>query len=540
MKKQIFLISTAISLFAFASKAQVSIGVNGGYHSLKYSLMDGKSSLKPGFGLDIGFTKPFKNKHWAIVTGIGATYYNTSAALNSSATVTANQVDDMGAGFEYLVTSKNYQEKQQMIGIGVPVYIQLSPGKHQKANWYFNVGPKFILPMEVKVKASAEQLNLQGYYPDVNLLINTEMPVHGFGTVYNWNSNAVKLLKPGLAVSGGTGIRFNLKNGSHLITGFTADYGVTDIKKETAQPLVSYNAPIASGVAATSVLSTTNAGKIIPFSAALQIRYEFGPHKKKAKSKSVGNSVLDYAALDKIINPPLIDGDKDGVPDKSDDCPCVAGPACNKGCPDTNGDGVLDKDDTCPEIKGLKKYEGCPVPDTDKDGINDELDKCPATPGIEKYNGCPVPDTDMDGLSDEEDKCPKTAGPTSNQGCPVIKKEVVKKINFAAENILFETNTATLKNSSFKGLDEVVKIMLDNPAMQLFIDGHTDNVGGIEFNQDLSNRRAASVKEYLVNKGSDETRMYAAGYGETQPVTTNSTPEGRQQNRRVELKLKYE
>lgn len=538
MKKQIVIVTTLLCMLGFAATAQFSIGINGGYHGLKYDLIDGKSSIKPAVGLDFGFTKPFKNKHWALFVGMGANYYNTTAKLNSGTSVIANHVDDMGAGFEYRVVSKNYEEKQQMIGIGVPVFIQFSSGNHKKMNWYINAGPKFILPLEVNVKAKAEQLNLQGYYPDVNLLINTELPLHGFGTVYNWKSNSVKLLKPGVAVSGGTGLRFPLKNGSHLITGFTFDYGLTDLKKETAQPLVSYNAPLVSGTVANSVLATTNAGKIVPFSVALQIRYEFGPHKKKAKS--VSNNVLDYAALDKIINPQLIDGDKDGVPDKSDDCPCEVGAACNKGCPDTDGDGILDKHDDCPDVKGLKKYNGCPVQDKDKDGINDDVDHCPDVPGLLKYNGCPIPDTDKDGLDDEKDKCPKTPGSVSNDGCPVIKKEVINKLNFAAQNILFETNTATLVTSSFKGLNDVVKILQDNPGIQLYIEGHTDNVGTPESNQTLSERRATAVEEYILSKGGDAGSIHTAGYGETLAVASNNTPEGRKQNRRVELKLKYD
>jgi OmpA-OmpF porin, OOP family len=283
MKKQIALIGTLIVLLNYAAMAQFSIGINGGFQGLKYSLTDGKNAIKPGIGLDFGFTKPFKNKHWSIFTGLGANYYSTSASLNSGATVLANQVDDMGAGFEYRVISKNYFEKQQMIGIRVPLYIQFLAGKPSKTNWYINAGPKFILPMEVNVKATADQLNLQGYYPDVNLLINTELPLHGYGTVNNWNSSSAKLLKPGVAISGGTGLRFPLKNGSHLFTGFIVDYGLTDLKKETGQALVSYQAPLASGTKANSVLATANTKKVVPFSAALQVRYEFGPRKKIVK-----------------------------------------------------------------------------------------------------------------------------------------------------------------------------------------------------------------------------------------------------------------
>ncbi len=206
---------------------------------------------------------------------------------------------------------------------------------------------------------------------------------------------------------------------------------------------------------------------------------------------------------------------------------------------DTDKDGVIDSLDKCPDVPGLAKYEGCPVPDKDKDGINDEEDKCPDAAGVARYQGCPVPDTDKDGINDEEDKCPSEAGPASNQGCPEIAEEVLKKVNYAAQNIYFATGKATLLSKSFKGLDEVARLLREDMDLKLAIDGHTDNVGADDFNQKLSENRAAAVKAYLVKKGVDSGRLTSAGFGETQPVADNKTATGRQQNRRVELKLNY-
>ena len=264
----------------------------------------------------------------------------------------------------------------------------------------------------------------------------------------------------------------------------------------------------------------------------------------------------------------VLDRDGDGVPDNVDACPDVPGPAATQGCPDRDGDGILDKDDKCPDVKGLAKYQGCPIPDTDKDGINDEEDKCPTVPGLARYQGCPIPDTDKDGINDEEDKCPtvpgvaryqgcpipdsdgdgvndeedkcpKLKGVPENQGCPIIPEEIKKRISVAAKNILFETGKSILRTSSFKGLNDVAKIMSENPEIELAIDGHTDNVGADAYNQTLSENRANAVKKYLVSKGVDESRIAATGYGETKPIATNNTAAGRQQNRRSELTLSY-
>ncbi len=96
-----------------------------------------------------------------------------------------------------------------------------------------------------------------------------------------------------------------------------------------------------------------------------------------------------------------------------------------------------------------------------------------------------------------------------------------------------------MKSSSFKGLNDVVAIMKDNPDMLLAIDGHTDSDGSEEMNQTLSENRANTVKNYLVSKGIDESRITATGHGELKPIATNKTAAGKAQNRRSELTLSY-
>lgn len=238
---------------------------------------------------------------------------------------------------------------------------------------------------------------------------------------------------------------------------------------------------------------------------------------------------------------PPMDTDKDGVFDSVDKCPTVVGLAKYDGCPvpDTDKDGLNDEEDKCPTVAGLARYQGCPIPDTDKDGINDEEDKCPTEAGQARYQGCPVVDTDGDGVNDEDDKCPTLPGTAANQGCPEIKADVIKQVDFAASNIYFATGKFVLLAKSFKGLDEVAKIMKNDPAMKIAIDGHTDNVGSDASNQKLSENRANAVRNYLVKKGVDASRITVTGHGEGSPIADNNTAAGRQKNRRVELTLSY-
>jgi OmpA-OmpF porin, OOP family len=254
----------------------------------------------------------------------------------------------------------------------------------------------------------------------------------------------------------------------------------------------------------------------------------------------VGRKIEPVAKVVEIPMAPK-DTDSDGITDDLDKCPTVAGVARYNGCPvpDTDNDGINDEEDKCPTVAGVAKYNGCPVPDSDLDGINDDEDKCPQVKGVAKYDGCPVPDSDNDGINDEEDRCPQLAGVAENNGCPEVKTEIIKKLEYAAQRIYFATGSAKLLNTSFKSLDDVVRILNEDPNLKLSIEGHTDNVGTDEYNHKLSHDRAASVKNYLISKGIDETRLTSVGFGETQPIADNKTAAGRAKNRRVVMKVEY-
>ncbi len=232
------------------------------------------------------------------------------------------------------------------------------------------------------------------------------------------------------------------------------------------------------------------------------------------------------------------DSDGDGVADNKDKCPQVAGVASLSGCPDSDGDGIADGDDRCPQVAGVRSASGCP--DADGDGVADADDKCPSQKGPASNNGCPAdPDTDGDGVVDRLDRCPETPGLKSNNGCPQVKEEVKQVMRQALEGVFFETSSARIKTESYAVLDNVVTVMQDNPSFQLLISGHTDSRGDDEMNRDLSQKRADSVRQYLINKGVDRSRMRAVGFGETQPVASNDTSAGRAKNRRVEFTVEF-
>lgn len=231
------------------------------------------------------------------------------------------------------------------------------------------------------------------------------------------------------------------------------------------------------------------------------------------------------------------DTDGDGITDKEDRCPKDKGLASLKGCPDTDNDGIADMDDACKNDKGLAKFNGCP--DSDNDGIQDKEDRCPKDRGDIALKGCP--DNDGDGIPDIDDKCPTKAGIKATGGCPVIeeaeKQAIIEKINFAAKSIQFESGKDIIKTSSFTTLDNIVSIMKLYPYSNWSIEGHTDNQGDDKMNQELSDKRAAAVKKYFVDKGIDASRLQSKGFGETTPIAENTSAAGRAKNRRVEIKL---
>ena len=234
------------------------------------------------------------------------------------------------------------------------------------------------------------------------------------------------------------------------------------------------------------------------------------------------------------------DTDGDGIKDDEDACPEVPGPLVNNGCPDTDNDGLFDFIDNCPEVAGPKENNGCPWPDTDQDGTLDKDDDCPNTPGPRENAGCPYTDSDNDGLRDKDDKCPNTPGPIENDGCPEIEEEVQEILRTAFENLEFETAKDIIKEESIPSLTELAEVLVKRPEWKLQISGHTDNVGNDQANLVLSKKRAEAVKNFMISKTIESERLYVLFFGETMPIASNDTKEGRQKNRRVEMKIIFE
>lgn len=183
----------------------------------------------------------------------------------------------------------------------------------------------------------------------------------------------------------------------------------------------------------------------------------------------------------------------------------------------------------------LLDANGCAF-DSDNDGVVDGIDQCPGTPaGVQvDAQGCPL-DSDGDGVIDHHDECPNTPAGTTvdSKGCALVAGDTIVSLT----GVNFETNSAVLTAHAKSQLDNAINTLADAASVVgVRVEGHTDSRGSEAYNQQLSLKRAESVIHYLVSHGGlDVSKFTAVGMGETSPVASNATAEGRAQNRRVDF-----
>lgn len=201
--------------------------------------------------------------------------------------------------------------------------------------------------------------------------------------------------------------------------------------------------------------------------------------------------------------------------------------------PDRDGDGVPDARDRCPGTPLGRPVDenGCEFPpDDDDDGVENAKDACPGTPDRVAVDdrGCPL-DRDGDGVPDYQDDCPdsSTGAKVGPDGCYVIPDPPVEF------TVHFDIDDADIRADQRAVLREGAALLRRYPTAEAVIEGHTDSTGRTAYNQGLSERRAASVRDHLIAAGVDADRLSTVGHGETQPVADNSSAEGRQANRRA-------
>ncbi len=247
-----------------------------------------------------------------------------------------------------------------------------------------------------------------------------------------------------------------------------------------------------------------------------------------------------------------IDSDRDKIENYRDDCPNNLRNEISKGvdlrgCPiDSDNDTIPDYRDNCPknlsnEISKGVDLKGCPI-DTDTDTVPDYRDNCPKnlsneiSKGVD-LKGCPV-DNDQDGVLDYKDQCEETPREVvvEPNGCPVIVEK--------EQHILFgKASFGSGKEKLSKQAQEFLKLLVQrldiNLLIKIYIFTHTDSIGSIIFNQKLSQKRANNIAQYLILQSIPSDKIEAIGMGESEPIASNDTSDGRDKNRRIEIRVTY-
>jgi OOP family OmpA-OmpF porin len=216
---------------------------------------------------------------------------------------------------------------------------------------------------------------------------------------------------------------------------------------------------------------------------------------------------------------------------------------------DKDGDGIFDDEDACPEAPedrdGFRDDDGCPDPDNDGDGIADTKDHCPNQAedldGFEDQDGCPDPDNDRDGFADADDLCPNEPevinGNKDYDGCP--DEGLIEMRNdriVLEERVLFDFERARVKSAARPVLSAIVHLYKLHPEWtKIRIEGHADQRGKEEYNQELSEQRAENVRKELIKLGIGADAIEAVGYGSTHPRDMRKEEDAYHRNRRVEF-----
>ncbi len=255
---------------------------------------------------------------------------------------------------------------------------------------------------------------------------------------------------------------------------------------------------------------------------------------------------------------PDLDADGDGLRDSVDKCPNEPEDLDmfddSDGCPDLDNDkdGIADAVDRCPlDPEDVDKFEdddGCPDKDNDKDGIADAADKCPNEPedkdGFNDIDGCPDPDNDNDGVPDAKDKCPAEAetinGNKDDDGCPdpgdsaiVLSPDRIETL----DAISFDRGAKIqISKASFNVLGQVGATMrAHTEIVRLRVTAHVHPSGSYEKDQEVSDKRAQAIRDWLVQYGIAPNRVESRGFGSTKLLAPEGQKGSTDVNNRVEL-----
>jgi hypothetical protein len=269
------LLSIILILFSTVASAQFYVGVQAGAALLENNVAGTVADTKVGGAVKAGYIYSF-TKNIGIGSGIEFSQYKQNTSLVSSSNILTNyEVDASGSAFIYNVTTSNYKEKQTLHAIQIPLFLQIKKNINTGIDFNFRAGAKYFLPVNYKIKASADNASGSAYYPDFNLTID-DLPEYGIGQQGSYSATGKYETKGIIMSSFEFGFTFDVGKKNALYAAMFIENGFgTILDQEKSYSYVGYNPTSSTNRKANGLYSTEKDAEIKPVAFGLTLGWNF-------------------------------------------------------------------------------------------------------------------------------------------------------------------------------------------------------------------------------------------------------------------------
>ena len=514
MKKQIII---GVSLLVFSTlKAQytkqyVHFDIGGGLNNLEYNLQNGTEKGQLGYSVNGAYSYFFK-RHWGLKIGVGVQSYGAHSTLNFLSST--SDVDTDGDSYEFRTNYKSWEEKQHALFVEVPLEVQYRHFFSKKIGLLASAGAKVSIPVLATYETTGGTMVTSGYYSQWNVELNN-MPQHGFTTLTNTYSGDLSL-KAAYTGIADVGCLFTLSKKMNLYLGGYVNYGLNNILKPDTKQIYQSNGTY------NGVLTSDQLTKITPVALGIKVGLcwqlkELIPIRVK-QPENVQRS--------NDSNPSKRVNKQTSATEKRSSNPIVNQGASNQANDQSSAKSAMERKSSNPVVnqEALNQENNQKSPKSnDKNRTTLAANQNSAKPINERSSSTP--------------KANQNQSKSVTESVPAEVKVLQKK---TLKGITFEAGKSNISKESNIVLNQIVSVLNANPTYLVEIQGYADSEGNIQVNKKLSELRANEVRNYLIGHGIDKNRVIAIGYGDTMPVASNETAEGRSANRRVEFVVSYE
>ncbi|MDR1758626.1 MAG: OmpA family protein [Bacteroidales bacterium] len=520
MKKVVFAIGIMMLLTSMQAQEKglhVLITGGTGLTGLEYKFTDEDGSRKALLGGNAGIgIQYFFNRHFGVSLGIDLAFYNTKSLYSDikSLNPIKDQVDNENESYNLYLKLSKWEERQRTAFLEIPLMLNFQHkfDKRQVFGIYLGAGPKMQIPVTSSFSREKGSVGVTARYIDNNLVLSSEEEtggMHGISEYEKLSLEGKNNLKFGLAVTGEAGILLGITPRIDLRIGASIDYGLINIKKENAVNLFEPERGLGSGpdyikedVTYKGILNTVLVEKIKPYSIQgnLGIKIKIGKLEERDNDEDIVKTMAKAMKEQQRSS--------------------------NAGI-----DTLIKRLDSLLKHPYPGYYAGQNVPEGGY----------PAGYAYGSYPAWFTPAT-------EDTLWIGTNYPTQGMGTPKTAVAgayptgaAMKNPRFAAlvdsliESIYFDLNKVILRKDAIKVLDSKVALMQRYPGLVMAVVGHTCDLGGEAYNEDLSMRRARAAREYMIMRGINPARVEVVPMGKRQPTYPNNSEYNREHNRRVDF-----